>query len=372
MEAQVDNVHLASVLRTSLNPASVLRVTVILEDSLDQLSIIGALMENGLDPLPNKGGEDDHPSMGFRSKPTSLGNTNVPMNRTRFVSCGLSRLQQSSALKKRKADRQYLWDVLEETRHELEIRGSFENLQRAFKDDKDSKHAFCETLSWEEEEEAKQSIKQLKLEVMTMNQSTEKEVQEYHEVIAELKDQLQNLRTWTTTRSKYMQRRLELQIDEQRRWSLKLENEIRQNSENLQEEITQEMISSLDVQSFLTHKYAELEDKLEHWMERYDNDIEDKQQEMNNIKITRANDRTKIQELTKKYMEYESVIIKHELMKEAERKMKEREELEFKSIIKLQAWWRGVRVRKGMVVVVTLSGKKGKGSKGKNSKGKKK
>uniref|UniRef100_A0A8C4Q4V1 Dynein regulatory complex protein 9 n=1 Tax=Eptatretus burgeri TaxID=7764 RepID=A0A8C4Q4V1_EPTBU len=347
MEAQVDNVHLASVLRTSLNPASVLRVTVILEDSLDQLSIIGALMENGLDPLPNKGGEDDHPSMGFRSKPTSLGNTNVPMNRTRFVSCGLSRLQQSSALKKRKADRQYLWDVLEETRHELEIRGSFENLQRAFKDDKDSKHAFCETLSWEEEEEAKQSIKQLKLEVMTMNQSTEKEVQEYHEVIAELKDQLQNLRTWTTTRSKYMQRRLELQIDEQRRWSLKLENEIRQNSE-------------------------ELEDKLEHWMERYDNDIEDKQQEMNNIKITRANDRTKIQELTKKYMEYESVIIKHELMKEAERKMKEREELEFKSIIKLQAWWRGVRVRKGMVVVVTLSGKKGKGSKGKNSKGKKK
>uniref|UniRef100_UPI00358E6E0F dynein regulatory complex protein 9-like n=1 Tax=Myxine glutinosa TaxID=7769 RepID=UPI00358E6E0F len=369
MEAQVDNVHLASVLRTSLNPVWVLRLTVILEDSLDQLSIVGSLMENGGDSPP-KDGKDDHSSIGFRRRSTSQDNTNVTRNSRRLVSGGLSRLQQSSALKKWKAHRQFLWDVLEETRQELEMRGSFERLQRSSKDDEDLKNALCETISWEDE--TKERIKQLQLEMITLNQDTENKVQEYHELITDLKEQLQNLRTWTTTRSKYMQRKLELQVDEQRRWNLKLENEIQQNSENLQEEITQEIISSLDVQSFLNHKYAELEDKLEYWMDRHDNGIEEKQQEINNMKTTRANDRTKIQELAQKYNEYESVIIKHELMKEAERKMKEREEIEFKSIIKLQAWWRGVRVRKGMVVIAALSGRKAKESKGGKSKRKKK
>uniref|UniRef100_UPI00358FAC63 dynein regulatory complex protein 9-like isoform X2 n=1 Tax=Myxine glutinosa TaxID=7769 RepID=UPI00358FAC63 len=344
MEAQVDNVHLASVLRTSLNPVWVLRLTVILEDSLDQLSIVGSLMENGGDSPP-KDGKDDHSSIGFRRRSTSQDNTNVTRNSRRLVSGGLSRLQQSSALKKWKAHRQFLWDVLEETRQELEMRGSFERLQRASKDDEDLKNALCETISWEDE--TKERIKQLQLEMITLNQDTENKVQEYHELITDLKEQLQNLRTWTTTRSKYMQRKLELQVDEQRRWNLKLENEIQQNSE-------------------------ELEDKLEYWMDRHDNGIEEKQQEINNMKTTRANDRTKIQELAQKYNEYESVIIKHELMKEAERKMKEREEIEFKSIIKLQAWWRGVRVRKGMVVIAALSGRKAKESKGGKSKRKKK
>ncbi|KAF5894476.1 IQ domain-containing protein G, partial [Clarias magur] len=95
------------------------------------------------------------------------------------------------------------------------------------------------------------------------------------------------------------------------------------------EEKTQEML-----EVFLKNNITSLEDKLEYWMEHYDKDMEDKQQELSDIKTNRSNNLTQLQELANKYKECEQVIIEDRMEKETLRKQLEEEQMQMKKAIK--------------------------------------
>ncbi|VCX42166.1 unnamed protein product, partial [Gulo gulo] len=67
---------------------------------------------------------------------------------------------------------------------------------------------------------------------------------------------------------------------------------------------------------------------------------------LNALKAAKASDLAHLQELARTIREYEQVIIEDRLEKEKTRKKREQDDLELKSIIKLQAWWRGTMVRR--------------------------
>lgn len=101
----------------------------------------------------------------------------------------------------------------------------------------------------------------------------------------------------------------------------------------------------MEIEIFLRREQQKLEEKLEFWMEKYDKDTEMKQNELNALKSAKASDLTRLQDLARLIREYEHVIIEDRIEKEKNKKQIEQSLLELKSIIKLQAWWRGIIVR---------------------------
>ena len=107
-------------------------------------------------------------------------------------------------------------------------------------------------------------------------------------------------------------------------------------------------------------------------MDKYDTDVEQKQNELDTLKSTKAHDLSRLQELTQKYHEYSKVVEEDRVEKERLRREAEQELLEYDACTKMQSWWRGVMVRKQLGPYrPKKKGKKGKKS-GKGKKGGKK
>ncbi|CAI9532248.1 unnamed protein product [Staurois parvus] len=200
---------------------------------------------------------------------------------------------------------------------ELETTGSFQTLQHAVVLEKEKKTNFYNTI--DREQEGRKKIKALQ--------------KQLHDVRQEKKVELQKVKE-------------------------KMDEEIRVH---------------VEIENFLRQHQQELEEKLEYWMEKYDKDTEEKQAELNALKTARVNDLTLLQDLAKQYEEYEKVIIEDRLEKEKAQEQKKQEQVELSSAIKIQAWWKGTMVRKGLGPYKKSKSKKGKekGKKGKKGKGKK-
>ena len=83
-------------------------------------------------------------------------------------------------------------------------------------------------------------------------------------------------------------------------------------------------------------------------------------------KASKASDLARLQELTRKYAEYEAVVVEDRIEKEKARRKAEQEAREMSATVRIQSWWRGVMVRKGLGSY-SKKKKKGKGKKGKKS-----
>lgn len=68
------------------------------------------------------------------------------------------------------------------------------------------------------------------------------------------------------------------------------------------------------------------------------------------------------------YAEYEQVVVEDRIEKEKVRRKQEQEAIELKACIRLESWWRGVMVRKGLGPFKKGKKKKGKGKSGKKKK----
>ena len=77
-----------------------------------------------------------------------------------------------------------------------------------------------------------------------------------------------------------------------------------------------------------------------------------------------AADKQRFEELTILYAEYENIIVTDRIEREKERRRREKERRENEATLRIQSWWRGVIIRKGMKLMKPPKKKK-KGKKGK-------
>ncbi|KAM4771321.1 dynein regulatory complex protein 9-like isoform 3-T3 [Rhinophrynus dorsalis] len=279
----------------------------------------------------------------------------------------------SDNLRKVQADRQFAADVITNMLAELETSGSFQSLQQAVAREKERKTNFYNTIV--REEEGRRKIKSLQKQLQDVRKEKEVEIQSRSELIAHLKDQLQDMKAKTSMEGKYVKKDTELQVSQTQTKCSIAETDLQTEIQNVKVKMDEEIRVHVEIENFLRQHQQELEEKLEYWMEKYDKDTEEKQAELNSLKASRANDLILFQELALQYKEYEKVIIEDRLEKEKLLKQKKQEKLELASVIKLQAWWRGMMVRKGLGPYKKTKSKKGKdkGKKGKTKKdGKKK
>lgn len=277
----------------------------------------------------------------------------------------------SDNLQKVQADRAFLERVLYGTLIELSNNGGFQTLIDAVRNEKEKKSRLQYTI--QKEEEGRKRVKSLTKQLVEVKKEKEVEIQQRNEMIAHLKDQLQEMKAKTNMEGKYIKKIAEVTVAQtQKRCSIS-EKQIRLEIERVKDQIDEEARVNAEIESFLRTHTERLQKMVEHWMEKYDKDVEAKQKELDILKASKAKDLDRLQELTKLYSEYEQVVVEDRIEKEKARRKAEQEAEELKASIKIQSWWRGVMVRQGLGQYSKKKKKKGKKGKksGKGKKGKK-
>ncbi|XP_053076968.1 dynein regulatory complex protein 9 isoform X2 [Acinonyx jubatus] len=196
------------------------------------------------------------------------------------------------------------------------------------------------------EEKGRKQIRSLQKQLLNVKRERQAEVQSRNEYIAHLKDQLQEMKAKTNLENRYMKRNTELQISQTQKKCNRTEELLLEEIEKLRLKTEEENRIHMEIETFLRKEQQKLEEKLEFWMEKFDKDTEMKQNELNALKSAKASDLAHLQDLAKMIREFEQVIIEDRIEKEKTRKKTEQDHLELKSVLQLQAWWRGTMVRR--------------------------
>uniref|UniRef100_A0A8C8RXL5 IQ motif containing G n=1 Tax=Pelusios castaneus TaxID=367368 RepID=A0A8C8RXL5_9SAUR len=242
--------------------------------------------------------------------------------------------------------RQYASDVIAETLQEMQTSGTFQSLLRAVQREEEEKSNFHTIII--REEEGRKEIKSLQKQLQDVKKEKDLEIQNRNEMIAYLKDQLQEMKAKTDMESRYVKKDTELKVYQTQKKCSNAEKDLFNEIEKLRIKTDEEVRVHVEIENFLRQQQMKLEEKLEYWMEKYEKDTESKQQELNTLKASKANDLAALQELAKQCRLFEQVIIEDRVEKEAARRKVEQDALELKSVQKLQAWWRGTMVRRNI------------------------
>jgi len=270
-------------------------------------------------------------------------------------------------LEKVQSDRGFLEKVLWETLVELSNSGGFTSLCAAVHLEKEKKAGLQATIL--REEDGRKRMKQLQKKVADVKEEKIVEMEQRNEMIAHLKDQLQEMKAKTNMEGKYIKKCAEVSVSQTQKRCGLTEKEMKEEIEKLKQKIDEENRCNAEIESFLRTHTESLQKKVEEWMEKYDKDVEAKQKQLDVLKASKAKDLERLKELTKLYSEYEQVVVEDRIEKEKARRKAELEAEELKAAVRVQSWWRGVMVRKQLGPYNKKKKKKGK--KGKKS-GKKK
>ncbi|XP_030622790.1 dynein regulatory complex protein 9 [Chanos chanos] len=370
-----------------MSNVELLSVCTVLQECIDQLSILGHIMPNSYKGRPEadmvlsvdiKAVMEQQRAAELNLKvarrgqvgKSQLTEATQELHRTqKELNCTLEENPMSpDTLAKVERDRQFLAQVLTEVLAELQEKGMFHSLLLAVEEEKKKKAQLLDII--QREEESRLRIKALQKQLLDIGKKKTVDLQKRDEMTAFLKDQSQEVKLHTALERKYVQSSAEVLVYQGRKRNSQKEREMEEEIKHLQDALEEERRVHAEMTSFLKKQQTILGEKLEVWMERYERDMEDKQQELSNMRNTKAINLLQLQELAKKYRESEQVIIEDRVRKEDLRKQMEREQLEMDAATMIQSWWRGTMVRKGLGPY--KKSKKPKAKEGKKGKKKKK
>ncbi|EAW92247.1 dynein regulatory complex protein 9 isoform b [Homo sapiens] len=360
----------------TLEPLSlpdVLRISAVLEDTTDQLSILNYIMPvqyegrqsicvksremnlegTNLDKLPMASTITKIPSPLITEEGPNLpeirhrGRFAVEFNKMQdlvFKKPTRQTIMTTETLKKIQIDRQFFSDVIADTIKELQDSATYNSLLQALSKERENKMHFYDIIA--REEKGRKQIISLQKQLINVKKEWQFEVQSQNEYIANLKDQLQEMKAKSNLENRYMKTNTELQIAQTQKKCNRTEELLVEEIEKLRMKTEEEARTHTEIEMFLRKEQQKLEERLEFWMEKYDKDTEMKQNELNALKATKASDLAHLQDLAKMIREYEQVIIEDRIEKERSKKKVKQDLLELKSVIKLQAWWRGTMIRR--------------------------
>jgi len=384
-----------------LSSLDAIHISAVLEDCVDQLAILGHIMPPTLEGKPDAAQIVDdelgqilqdqrdlesryEALMSNRDDPNSsnknqlrVGDDTLP-SVARFLRDNTNGLNRSfrqnpltsDSLSKIQSDRKFLQDVMEETLGEVVGSRSFDSLVKAVNTEKEKKAGLQQTIL--KEEESRKLVKTLQRQLGDVKKEKESEIQQRNEMIAHLKDQLQEMKAKTSMEGKYIKKDAEVRVSCTQKRCQQAENALKEDLETLRYKIDEEARVNGEIETYLRQHHQILEDKVEYWMAKYDGDVEQKQHDLDVLKASKANDLAKLQELTQKYSDYEKVVIEDRVAKEQARRKAEQELEELNAATKLQSWWRGTMVRKQLGPYSKKKKKKGKKGKKSGKKGGKK
>ncbi|KAM9481535.1 dynein regulatory complex protein 9 [Clarias gariepinus] len=346
----------------SLGPLAVLRVTAVLQDCVDQLAVLGPIIPRihrdtvAADSEDARAALEQHRAAEIHLRAVRSGQDGTgglsgavkEFYRTQheLEHTLMDRTSSDDYLNKLQSDRRFAVRLITELMTELETEGTFHTLIHTVEEEKRTKAELQELITREEKDRLR--IKTLQKQLLEIIEETTQQIEEQDKMVAHLEDRLQEWKMKKRLHDNYVKTSTELLVYQGQKINSHIEKQLEAEIETLKKKLMDEEKTQEMLEVFLKNNLTCLEDKLEYWMEHYDKDMEDKQQELSDVKTNRSNNLTQLQELANKYKDCEQVIIEDRMEKEKLRKQLEEEQLQIKEAIKIQSWWRGTMVRKSL------------------------
>merc|ERR1711916_116138 len=118
-------------------------------------------------------------------------------------------------------------------------------------------------------------------------------------------DQLQEIKAKTSLESRYMMKEAHVQVASHQRRYEETQGSLELDVRVLEQKLALEQQVNSDIENYLKSYQDKLDQKIQYWMSKYDEDLEAKHHELEQLKASRASDLARLQEVTDMYNEME-------------------------------------------------------------------
>ncbi|XP_029361212.1 dynein regulatory complex protein 9-like [Echeneis naucrates] len=274
----------------------------------------------------------------------------VQMSRER----GAPAAQERARLAKLRRDCQYIWQQIFNLHLELDEKQSFRSILHLVEEVEQKKEA---------EKMRREAKRQLEIRQQTLRTQQDefkekiKQLKELNQVTNNLKQQMNEQSLQIADRQKLMEEDTELQLHLTQKKTRKTEKLLEDQRELLEKQLKVEASAHEASQKFLQNQHKELQQQLQLWQQRTKQMLQEKEQQLNNVRCKRTVNLDKLSHMRRKFREMEQVVME-------DREEQEKlciQQAEARAATKLQAWWKGCMVRRGLgSFKKTQDNKKGK------------
>ncbi|XP_069686141.1 dynein regulatory complex protein 9-like [Periplaneta americana] len=270
-------------------------------------------------------------------------------------------LNKSKKFNKLQGDRATLELVLRLTLDELKMNNSFTSLIQVNKAERKKRDDEADLIR--EQQQNLQEMNRLRNSLKKELKEGNEKLNTKHEVIAQLKDEIQDTLFTNDLKYKYISH-WEQAREEQNTQRLALtEKHLEDRFVDLKDHINMELRCHTEIEDYIREATTSLEEQIQQWMEKYENEMEQRDNELQKLRDQRAAEYTKLEELALLYQQRQDEMKAYLAYKEEQAAKAAHQAYLNRMATCIQAWWRGTMVRRGLGPYKKT--KKGKDKKGK-------
>merc|ERR1719201_415883 len=150
------------------------------------------------------------------------------------------------------------------------------------------------------EKEVSAAVKKLQEDLKSEKQLHLQEVEDRNEIIAKLKEELVVVRTKSSIETKYLHKVARARGQSLNRAYNSQTSELEQQIWHCKKELEIEIRANKESEDFLRKKQSSLQLEIQKWMEKYDEDIEEQEKILEQLKESRAADLIKLNDYTER------------------------------------------------------------------------
>ncbi|XP_054478063.1 dynein regulatory complex protein 9 [Anoplopoma fimbria] len=290
----------------SLSQIQSLRLAAVLEDCSDQLDIVGLTVA-------------------------------VQIDKER----GSAAAQEKARLTKLRRDCQYVSQQVLKLHLELKEKQRISSLLQVVEEVEQKKKA--EDMRREAKKELEQRMQSILRQKDEFQQKTET-LKDMTQQARDMKYQLNETSSRFADKKKLEEKSMVLQLQQVQRETSQTERQQEDQRELLQIQLMEERRVHEKSEKFLQNRHKELQQQLKQWQQLTKQMLQEKEQKLNSVCCKRTVNMDRLLEMRRKFREMEQVV-----MEDREEQEKLRlQQAEARAATKLQAWWRGCMVRRGL------------------------
>lgn len=188
----------------------------------------------------------------------------------------------------------------------------------------------------------------LQQDLQSVRHDTRRLMQDKDQEISKLLSAIEEACRLNPQREQYERKTAEVQVENLHFHMEQEEKKVCSDIARVGREVPQELRVHDALITFLKEACARLETQITDWEEKFTRDTSDKAGEVAKWEEEVRNRRRELEEVAEKCDEYWSVVEKYRAEKEEEERQQIEEMKRHKAAARIQAWWRGYTVRRGM------------------------
>ncbi|KAM9852584.1 dynein regulatory complex protein 9-like [Aulostomus maculatus] len=254
--------------------------------------------------------------------------------------CRAAGVQEKARVKKLKRDCQYISQQVSKLHAQLEGKQSFTCLLQVVAREDQRKN---------DEQVQRETKRERERKKLTLQRQQE-ELQQKSERLKDMQRIVKDLRLEMSEqpskadKKKLVDLNIEMQLRKTQKEMSQAEMLLQDQHELLKEQLKQEVRLHEECKKFRRNQYEELQQQLRQWKQRTQLLQQDKQQQLNNARCKRTVNLDKLMEMRRKCREMEELVIEDR----EEQEILHQKQEEARAATKVQAWWRGCMVRRGI------------------------